>query len=117
MLKAHQNGVLLFAGKLTWHSLAYSIWEQVTGISIMVALMGIFKTKWNSQSNFAGKLSGSAFAVYVLHPPILVLISILFIDWEVMLLIKFLVLTPIAIIASFAVALLVKRVPILKKVF
>lgn len=115
--QVHINGVSPFAGLGTWHSLAYSIWEQVTGIAIMVGLLGISKVKWNTQSKFASKLSGGAFAVYVLHPPILVGISILFIDWEVMLLVKFLVLTPIAMIASFAVALLVKQIPVLRKIF
>ena len=115
--KAHQNGIHLFAGKLTWHSLAYSVWEQVTGISIMVALMGILKVKWNTQSKFASKLSGGAFAVYVLHPPVLIGISLIFINWEVMLLVKFLVLTPLALLFSFGVAMAVKRVPVLKKIF
>lgn len=115
--QVHINGVSPFAGRGTWHSLAYSVWEQVTGIAIMVSLMGIFKTKWNWQSKFAGKLSESAFAVYALHPPVLVGISIFFINWDVMLLIKFLALTPLALVGSFVIALLVKRVPVLRKIF
>lgn len=115
--EAHINGIKPYAGRGTWHSLAYSVWEQLTGISIMVGLIGVFKTKWNSQSRFTKQLSASAYAVYVLHPPVLVGISILFIEWKTMLLLKFLALTPIALILSFAVALLVKKIPILKRIF
>lgn len=113
---AHHNGVKAFAGRGTWHSLAYALWEQLTGISIMVALLGILKRKWNKQCKVAKLLSDSAYAVYVLHPPILVGISVLFINWETMLLIKFLALTPLAIIGSFGVAILVKRIPVLNRI-
>ncbi len=111
------EGFRPYFGGLSWQSAAYSIWEQFTGISIMVALMGITKTKWNTQSKFTMNLANSAYAVYVLHPPVLVWISISFTNWETMHLIKFLVLAPLAIAGSFAVALVVKRVPILKKIF
>ena len=106
-----------YLGGITWHSLAFSFWEQVTGISIMVTLMGMLKIKWNQQSKFSARLSGSAYAVYVFHPPVLVGISVLFINWEAMHLLKFLALTPLAIVASFGVALVIKRLPILGKIF
>lgn len=114
---AHLNGIKHFAGRGTWHSLAYAIWEQLIGFSIMVALLGILKIKWNKQSKIAKSLSGSAYALYVLHPPVLVGISVLFINWETVLLVKFLALTPLAIVASFGIAILVKQIPVLKRIF
>lgn len=115
--KVHHSGVRLFLGNGTWHSLAYAMWEQLTGISIMVSLMGLFKAKWNMQNNLLKKLSDASYAAYVLHPPVLVGISILFMDWKTILLFKFLAVTPIAVVVSFGVALLVKQIPILKRIF
>ncbi|MDB4584912.1 acyltransferase family protein, partial [Draconibacterium sp.] len=115
--KAHINGIQSFAGRGTWHSLAYALWEQIIGFSIMIALMGILKAKWNYQSRFAQKLSNSAYGVYALHPPVLVGISVLFINWKTILLVKFLVLTPLAVAGSFGIALLVKQMPLLRKIF
>ena len=113
----NENGIESFLGGVTLESLILSVWEQVTGISIMVALFGIFKTKWNKQNNLTKKLSDSAYAVYVLHPPVLVVISVVFINWKVMLLLKFLALTPIALIFSFGIAIIVKQIPLLKRIF
>jgi peptidoglycan/LPS O-acetylase OafA/YrhL len=114
---AYEGGLKPFAGRGTWHSFAYAIWEQLVGISIIVVLLGISKTRWNTQSRFTSKLSASAYAVYVLHPPVLVGISILFINWKTMLLFKFLALTPLALVASFAVAIIIKRIPGLQRIF
>jgi hypothetical protein len=111
------EGFRPYFGGLSWQSAAYSIWEQLTGIAIMVALMGITKTKWNTQSKFTTHLSNSAYAVYVLHPPILVWISIAFMNWKAMHLIKFLALAPLAVAASFAIAILIKKIPVLKRIF
>jgi len=114
---AHSNGIKAFAGRGTWHSMAYAVWEQVTGFSIMVALLGITRLKWNKQGKVLATLSNSAFAVYVLHPPILVGLSMLFINWDVMLLIKFLSLTPLALLLSFLAGIMVKNIPVLKRIF
>ena len=115
--EAHTNGIKAFTGRGTWQSLAFAIWEQLIGFAIMVSLLGILKAKWNKQCIIARNLSKSAYAVYVLHPPVLVGISVLFINWKADLLLKFLAITPLAIIGSFGIALLVKHAPLLKRIF
>lgn len=114
---AQGGDISSYFGGTSWQSLGFSMWEQVIGISIMVALIGIFKEKWNNQSRFESSLSGSAYAVYVFHPPVIVWVSLLFRDWEAMLLVKFIAITPIAIVASYGVALIIKKIPVLKKIF
>ena len=79
--------------------------------------MGLTRTKWNTQSKFATQLSNSAYAVYLIHPPVLVFISITFMNWKAMHLVKFLALAPLAVAASFALAILIKQVPFLKRIF
>lgn len=114
---AQGGNIRPYFGGLTWHSFAFSMWEQVTGIAIMVALMGLIKVKWNAQSKLSASLSGSAYAVYVFHPPVIIWVSILFVNWDAMHLVKFLVITPLALIATYGVSLLVKQIPILKRIF
>ena len=106
-----------YFGGATWQSLGFSMWEQMTGIFIMAALIGFFRTKWNHQSKMDSNLSGAAYALYVFHPPIIVWVCLQFRNWEAMHLVKFLTITPIALLASYLVALLIKRVPILNKIY
>ncbi|MCG8310001.1 MAG: acyltransferase [Cytophagales bacterium] len=114
---AQEGAIHAYFGGATWHALGFSVWEQTTGIAIMAALIGFFKAKWNHQRKSAKALSNSAYALYVFHPPVIVWVCIQFRDWEVLHLIKFLAVAPIALMASYSVALLVKRMPLLKHIF
>ena len=115
--KAYEGNIRPFLGGFTWQSLTYSVWEQVTGIAIMVTLIGLLRAKWNRQSKFSAHLSDSAYAVYVFHPPILVAISVLLVNWEAAHIVKFLVITPLALAGSFGFALLIKQLPFMRRIF
>ena len=106
-----------FLGGPHWQSFAYAFWEQATGIAIIAALLGIMRVKWNTAGRIDRELAGAAYALYVFHPPIVVAVSILFRDWALPPLAKFIVLSPIALAASFAVALSVRKIPYARRVF
>ena len=114
---ANSGDLSPYYGGVTWQSFVFSMWEQMTGVFIMVALLGVFRSKWNYQNKTATKLSGAAYALYVFHPPVIVWVCMQFRNWEAMHLVKFLAITPLAILASYIVALLIKRIPVLNKIF
>ena len=114
---AHVAGIKSYAGRGTWNSLSYALWEQITGFAIIAALWGTFKEKLNTQLRLTSQLSNSAYAIYVFHPPVLVGISYIFVSWKTMLLIKFLALAPLALLVSFTVGVFVKKLPLLKRIF
>ena len=114
---AVENGSEEFVGGFNWKNLAYSIWEQLVGMGMIVALFGIFKSKINVQGSLSKKLSTSAYGVYVFHPPLIVLISALFLDFKIPQIWKFVLLAPIALIICFAFGYLVKKMPLGKDVF
>lgn len=115
--EAQGGDISPYFGGATWQSLGFSLWEQITGISIMAALFGIFKAKWNFQNKLMNSLSNAAYALYVFHPPVIVWVCMQFRSWEAMHLVKFIAITPLAVIVSYVVALIVKRIPLLKKIF
>ena len=96
-----------------WHipSLLYAFWEQILGISIMAALLAFGKSKLNTHSNFMNQMSRCAFAVYILHPFVLVVLSLLLRDWAVDPAIKFLIAAPLGVIASFLLGYVVVKIP------
>lgn len=113
---ATEGGTDPFMGGLTWQCFSYAIWEQLLGFSLIIGLFGIFKKRFNTQGIFSKKLSDRAYAVYVFHPPILVGISALFLNWHIPQFLKFIALAPIALIACFLIAQLLKQIPGAKKV-
>lgn len=114
---APENGADAFMGGLSWQNFAYAMWEQLVGIGMIVGLLGIFKSRFNEQGSLAKKLSASAYGVYVFHPPLIVLISALFLDFDIPQLLKFVVLAPVALIVCFGVGFLLKKLPLTRSIF
>lgn len=105
-----------FLGGFTIQSFVNSIWEQLLGISMIVAVLAIAKHKWNDQSSFMKKLARSAYAVYIIHPMVLVLISLLFRDVLLASLLKFVIIGTLSVSLSFALGFLITRIPVVNKV-
>jgi glucans biosynthesis protein C len=115
--KAMSLGLDPFMGGLTYQSLSYAIWEQLVGFSLIVGLLGIFKSRLNAQGNFARQLSESAYGVFVFHAPLIVAISAVFLNFSIPSYLKFLVLAPLALLVTFLFARLIKLLPVLKRIF
>jgi hypothetical protein len=102
-----------FQGGWNMLSFMYSIWEQVTGISIIVAMTGIFKYKWNGPSTL---LSREAFAIYIFHPLPLVVFSLLLADWNVDAALKFLIVAPLGVISAILLGKILVKIPGVNKI-
>jgi surface polysaccharide O-acyltransferase-like enzyme len=94
-----------------WQSLWYAVWEQLTGFSIVAALLCIGKKRWNKPSLFLSKLSRSAFAVYIFHPLIIITLSVALSGWAIEPALKLLVVAPLAVVLSFVLGAIIVRIP------
>jgi len=105
-----------FRGGLNWQSLLYSLWEQFTGLSIILALLSRSRRIWNEQSHLLKNMSRSAFAAYIFHPLFLIGISLLMRDLALDPAIKLLMAAPTAVVATFLFAGLLVKVPGVNKI-
>ena len=108
---AASGEIEVFTGGIHWQSLAYSIWEQLTGFSLVIGLAGIFKEKFNHQGKLAKKLSAGAYTVFIIHTPVLVIATILLRSWSFPLMAKFLLLAPILVALCFLLAEPIRKLP------
>ncbi|MCE6991197.1 acyltransferase [Dyadobacter sp. CY323] len=101
-----------------WHipAFLYAFWEQMVGIAIMAALLAFGKKRLNIPSGFMNKMSRCAFAVYILHPFVLVALSLLLRSWTVDPAIKLLIVAPLGVAFSFLLGNLVLKIPGVSKV-
>jgi len=105
-----------YAGGLTWQSAVLCIWEQIVGFSLMIGLTGIFKEKLNKQGKIAGLMSGAAYAVFIIHAPAIVLLATSLKTWELYPVLKFVILAPVALFFCFGIGILLKKIPLVRKV-
>lgn len=113
---ADKGNTELFMGGLHWQNLAYALWEQLTGFSLMIGLFGIFKTRFNTQGKLASLLSENAYGVYIFHTPALVIIGTWFLNFSIPQFSKFLVLAPLSLLFSFLLSALIRLLPGVKRI-
>ena len=59
-----------------WQSLGFAVLEGVVAVSLSLWLVGWFGRQWVHQGRLARRASRGAYAAYVLHAPVLVLVSL-----------------------------------------
>jgi len=105
-----------YTGGFHWESLFLSVLEQLVGISLMIGLIGIFKAKMNHQGTFKKILSTSAYTVYIIHPLVLVAITIGIRSLQISPYLKLLLLAPVVVFACFLVAFLIRKIPFFNRI-
>ncbi len=105
-----------FSGGFNWLALLYAVWEQCTGISIIMAFLCIGKQRWNTWTPMLGHLSRCAFAVYILHPLALIALSLALRSWTSDPALKLLLVAPLGLACAFLSALLILMLPGVKRI-
>jgi glucans biosynthesis protein C len=113
---ALKNPAVLFGG-LHWQSMAFSIWESFFCVGMCIGILSIFREKFNTQGWFSRFLSANAFGVYVIHAPMLVGITLLFRNIVIMPILKMLLMAAIILPISFICSHLLRKLPVIKKIF
>lgn len=104
-------------GGFNWQAFAYALWESFFCVTIIIGLIGIFKSKFNKQNSFQKFLSDNAFGVYVFHAPILVGISILSKGLVLYPILKFIIISFIAVSTSYIFTYLIRQISFIRKIF
>jgi len=116
-LNIHAKTTAPFDGGWHWQSLSMGLLESLAGTGISLGLLGLFREKFNRQGRWALFFSASAFAVYVFHTPILIVITRILTDVHWLPLLKFLLATVLSIIATYTLcAFVFRRLPLLKNI-
>lgn len=105
-----------FQGNGTWQSFIVAVWEQLTGISIIMALLATAKYRWNYTTPLLSRSARAAYATYILHPFIVVLAALILKHWQIEPALKFLIAAPVVVPVSFVLGSLITKLPVIKNV-
>jgi hypothetical protein len=92
-----------------WQSLAFVVLEGVVAVTLPVWLVAWFRRRWARQGRLAARAGRGAYAAYVLHPPVLVLVSTAALPLPLPPEAKFLLVAAAGVAAAFAVGWAVTR--------
>ncbi len=98
-------------------SLVYSYWEVIKVVGTGLMAIVLFRDYLNKQGRIAARMGRSAFAAYVLHPLVCVIIMFLMagINWHPLL--KFSLVAPVSLVLTFAVSWIFVKIPGINRVF
>jgi len=100
-----------FSGGFSLPAIIYAFWEPFIAWGVIAAYLVWFRNYGNRPSAVWEYLAARAYAVYILHPPVLVAVAIVFRAWPAPALAKFAVVGPLAWLTTVGVSSLVLRIP------
>jgi fucose 4-O-acetylase-like acetyltransferase len=105
------------AGGLNWLSLAYSVWEGFTCVAMVITVLAWFRKRFNRQGRLARAMSESSFAVYVLHPIIIVPLALALSGVPIDPTVMFLLVAPLAVALCYVIAYYFRKLPLVRSIF
>lgn len=105
-----------FSGGLSWAAILYAFWEPFVAWGLIAAWLLLFRARMNRSSRLWDWLDRRAYAVYIIHPPVLVGISLLLHGWSAPAMVKFGVIGTLACAASWLAADPLVRLPGIRRV-
>jgi peptidoglycan/LPS O-acetylase OafA/YrhL len=105
-----------FAGGLYWQALLYALWEPFVAWGLIAAWLLFMRRYGNAPSALWSWLNRRAYAVYIIHPPVLVGISLLLHGWAAPALVKFGATGTLACVVTWLLADPLVRLPGVRRV-
>lgn len=105
-----------FGGGFHLQAFLYAMWEQMTGLAIIVAFIGLGKQSLNNDTPLWSKLSRSTFAVYIFHPLVVISIALAVSGIANEPALKLLFVAPVVVVLSFMLGRLIVSIPGVNKI-
>ena len=105
-----------FSGGLTWPAIFYALWDPFVAWGLIAAWLLVARACMNKPSQFWSWLNRRAYAVYIIHPPVLVGIALLLHPFVAPALLKFAVTGSLTCIATWLIADPLVRIPGVRRV-
>lgn len=106
----------LFLGGLYWQSAAFMLWVGLFSVSISMALILSLRDQKKPRGKIMAFAGPNSYGVYLLHPLVLVPVSVAFAFLSFHPLLKFAIVLPMVIGITFLLADLLRRLPGLKAI-
>jgi hypothetical protein len=99
------------AGGGTWQSLVLAAGEGVIVVGVSLMLLDLFRRRYDHQGPVLRAMSRAAYTAFLVHPPVLVGLIVALRPVDLPTEVKFLIVAPLAVAASYGLAALLVRVP------
>jgi len=110
------DGDTSFKGGWNWQAMTYALWEAFACVAITISVIYLFRRFFNRQGKVTGFLIPNAYAAYIIHAPVIVALALAVRNVQLDPLLKWLLLAPFAVLASFGLGALIRKNPYTERV-
>ena len=110
------SGKSNFLGGGYWQSAVYALWDSTFSVGMCLGLITFFRSRFNRSSSLGRFLSRHAYTVFIVHAPVIVYLAIALRNLQLEHLLKFGLMAMIGVPLCFAVAFLVRRIPLASRI-
>ena len=114
-LESEEN-VAKFTGGLYWQSFVFSLWLTFLMVGIIVFLLYFFRERLNQAGPMAKSMAANVYTVYIIHQTVLYTLNILLLDINIPTIVKFFIVSLIAVPVCFLLSSLIRRIPYARRV-
>lgn len=100
-----------FEGGWSWNALFYALWDPLVAWGIILGALWGARRYWSVPSRLTAGLARQVYPAFIIHPPVIVGLSLLAAGWSAPPLLKFAVVGVGASIVSFALGALLRLIP------
>jgi glucan biosynthesis protein C len=103
-------------GGANLQALVYAFWEPFVCIGMCMFVLQLFHDRFNKTSEWRKRLGNAAFGVYIIHPVILVGLSLLLQSVHLPFLLKWLIVGGFGTVVSFAISMMLRKIPYMDRI-
>ena len=115
-MRVFPPGKANFGGGLTWPAIVYAFWDPFVAWGLIAAWLLIAREYMNKPSAIWSWLNRRAYAVYIIHPPVLVGISLLLHPLVAPAILKFAITGTLSCMATWLIADPLVRIPVVRRI-
>ena len=114
---ALEGDVSQFKGGFHWQAFAYALLEQLLCVAMITGLIVLFRERFGGRNKLTGSAAAASYAAYVIHAPVLVLLSLALRGVTIYPLVKFAVVGSVAVVLCFLLGHALRQLPLARRVF
>lgn len=103
-------------GNGNWQSIFYALWDSIFCVGIGLGLLTLFRKHFDRQRRLGKFLSTHAYAVYIIHPPVIVAVAIALTAVSLHPMFKFGLAVVVGVPLCFGAAYLVRKLPFASRI-
>lgn len=111
-----EKDISSFMGGMHWQSFIFALWEHSFSIGIIICLLARFRNSFNQRRDLLKAMSDSTYTVYIIHAPILVIITLSLRNISLPPLIKCVVISPVVVFLCFLIGNYARKLPVARNI-